>query len=182
MFKEFRVAAEKELGQSLVCLKTDRGGEYNSKNFEDYCKENGIRRQLTAAYTPQQNGIAERKNRSFLNMTRCMLLEMPVPRRYWPEAVHYAVHILNRGPAAALGDVTPQEKWSNLKPTVEHLRVFGCVAYALVPYERRIKLDEKSTKCVMFGLSRESKAYRLYNPETKKIVISRDVHFDESRG
>ncbi|CAA7040776.1 unnamed protein product [Microthlaspi erraticum] len=71
--------------------------------------------------------------------------------------------------------------WSKQKPSVEHLRIFGCVAFALVPYERRIKLDEKSIKCVMFGVSKESKAYRLYDPETKKILISRDVHFDENK-
>ena len=173
---------ERELGQTLACLRTDRGGEYNSKEFEEYCKENGIKRQLTAGYTPQQNGTAERKNRSVMNMTRCMLLERSVPRRFWPEAVQYAVHVLNRSPSAALNVVTPEEKWSNNKPSVDHLRIFGCIAYAMVPYERRIKLDEKSTKCVFFGLSKESKAYRLYNPTTKKILISRDVQFDESIG
>lgn len=181
-FKEFKATAERELGQNLVCLRTDRGGEYNSKAFEDYCKEIGVKRQLMAAYTPQQNGIAERKNRSLMNMARCMLLEMSVPRSFWPEAVQYDVHILNRSPSAALENITPEEKWSQHKPSVEHLRIFGCVAFALVPYERRIKLDEKSVKCVMFGLSKESKAYRLYNPYTKKIVVSRNVHFDESKG
>lgn len=114
-------------------------------------------------------------------MTRCMLLGMSVPRKFWPEAVQYAVHILNRSPSVALGDVTPKEKWSNHKPSVEHIRVFGCVSYALVPYEKRIKLDEKGVKCVMLGVSKESKAYRLFNTEAKKIVISRDVRFDENR-
>lgn len=65
---------------------------------------------------------------------------------------------------------------------MEHLRIFGCVVFALVSYERRIKVDEKSTKCVIFCLSRESKAYHLYNPETKKIKISKDVQFDEGKG
>lgn len=111
-----------------------------------------------------------------------MLLERSVPRKFWPEAVQYAVYILNRSPSATLEDVTPQEKWSNYKPTVEHLRIFGSIAYAMIPYQRRIKLDEKSMRCVMFGLSKESKAYRLYNHETKKIMISRDVQFNESGG
>ena len=71
----------------MVCLRTDKGGEYNSRAFQDYCTEHGIKRQLTAAYTPQQNGVAERKNRSVLNMTRCMLMGMNVPQRFWPEAV-----------------------------------------------------------------------------------------------
>ncbi|KAL1218311.1 Retrovirus-related Pol polyprotein from transposon TNT 1-94 [Cardamine amara subsp. amara] len=165
----------------MTCLRTDRGGEFNSKDFQEYCTHEGIKRQLTAAYTPQQNGVAERKNRSVMNMVRCMLFGMSVPLRFWPEAVQYAVHILNRSPTSILGDVTPSEKWSKNKPSVEHLRVFGCVAFALIPYERRVKLDEKSIKCVMFGVSKESKAYRLYDPLTKKIIISRDVKFDEKK-
>lgn len=182
VFKEFKTAVERELGQKLVCLCSDRGGEYNSREFEDYCREFGIKRQLTASYTPQQNGIEERKNRSVMNMTRCMMLEMFIPRKYWPEAAQYSVYVLNRSPSKALEDVTPEEKWGNSKPSVQHLRVFRCLAYALVPFERRIKLDERSIKCVMFGVSKESKAYRLYNPETSKIMVSRDVHFDESNG
>jgi len=181
-FKEFKAEVERESGKKLVCLRSDRGGEYNSREFDEYCKEFGIKRQLTAAYTPQQNGIAERKNRSVMNMTRCMLMEMSVPRKFWPEAVQYVVYILNRSPSKALNDITPEEKWSSWKPSVEHLRIFGSLAYALVPYQKRIKLDEKSIKCVMFGVSKESKAYRLYDPATGKILISRDVQFDEERG
>lgn len=165
----------------VVCLRTDRGGEYNSKAFQEFCVESGIKRQLTAAYTPQQNGIAERKNRSIMNMVRCMLFGMKVPLRFWTEATQYAVHILNQSPTAILGEVTPSEKWSNHKPSVEHLRVFGCLAYAMVPYDKRTKLEEKSIMCVMFGVSKESKAYRLYDPTTKKIIISKDVKFDEGK-
>lgn len=182
VFKEFKAGVERELGELLVCLCSYRGGEYNSKEFDEYRREHGIKRQLTAAYTPQQNGISERKNRTVMNMTRCMMMEMNVPRRFWPEAVQYAVHILNRSPSKALDNITPEEKWNNQKPSVDHLRVFGSIAYALVPYERRTKLDEKSIKCVVFGVSKDSKAYRLYNPETRKIVISKDVHFDENKG
>lgn len=154
VFKEFKIAAEKEVGESLVCLRTDRGGEYNSKSFQDFCTKNGIKRQLTAAYTPHQNGIAERKNRSIMNMVRCMLSGMKVPLRFWPEATQYPVHILNRCPTLILGDVTPSEKWSKHKPAVDHLKVFGCTAYALIPYEKRTKLEEKSIPCVLFGVSR----------------------------
>lgn len=116
-----------------------------------------------------------------MNMVRCMLFGMKVPLKFWPEATQYAVHILNRSPTAVLGDVTPIEKWSSHKPSVNHLRVFGCVAFAMIPYEKRTKLDEKSVTCVMFGVSKESKAYRLYEPEKKRIVISKDVIFDENK-
>lgn len=181
MFKEFKNVAERECGHQLVCLRTDRGGEFNSKAFERYCTEKGIKRQLTASYTPQQNGIAERKNMSIMNMVRCMLFGIGVPLRFWPEETQYAVPILNRSPTAILGDVKPTEKWSAHKPSVEHLRVFGCVAFALIPYEKRVKLDEKSVRCIMFGVSKESKAYRLYDPDNKRIIISKDVRFDEGK-
>lgn len=115
-----------------------------------------------------------------MNMVRCMLFGMKVPLRFWPEATGYAVHILNRSTTLILGEVTPSEKWSKHRPIVEHLRVFGCKAYALIPYEKRTKLDEKSIPCVMFGVSKESKAYRLYDPTHKRIIISKDVQFDEA--
>lgn len=68
-----------------------------------------------------------------------------------------------------------------MKPSIDHLRIFGCVAYALIPYKRRVKLDEKSIKCVMFGVRKESKAYRLYDPEGKRILINKNVKFDEEK-
>jgi hypothetical protein len=79
-------------------------------------------------------------------------------------------------------NVTPEEAWSDVKPYVSHFRVFGCLAYAHVPNSQRKKLDPKSIKCILLGVSEESKAYKLYDPIHKKVIISRDVVFDESRG
>lgn len=168
VFKKFKAVVEKESGESICCLRTDRGGEFNSKEFSQFCSENGIARQLTAAYTPQQNGVAERKNRTIMNMVRCMLSEKKVPKEFWPEAVNWAVHILNRSPTLAVKAVTPEEAWSGNKPCVDYFRVFGYIAYVHTPDARRSKLDDKSMKCVLLGVSEESKAYRLYNPILKK--------------
>lgn len=129
MFKEFKAAVEREIGELLICLRTDRGGEFTSRAFQEFCVENGIKRQLTAAYTPQQNGVAERKNISLMNMARCMLFGMKVPLIFWPEAVQYAVHILNRSPTKVLGEVTPTEKWSKHKPL---LNIYGSLAVQLL--------------------------------------------------
>ena len=95
------------------------------------------------------------------------------------EAINTAVYILNRCPTKAVYDRTPLEAWSNQKPSVKHLKVFGCVAFVQVPTEKRTKLDPKSKKMMFVGYSAESKAYRLIDPENKKIVVSRDVIFDE---
>jgi transposase InsO family protein len=88
MFKKFKSLIEKESTNVICCLRTDRGGEFTSFDFNEYCSSNGIVRQLTAAYTPQQNGVAERKNRTIMNMVRCMLTEKLVPKEFWPEAVN----------------------------------------------------------------------------------------------
>ncbi|GKC58826.1 copia-type polyprotein [Tanacetum coccineum] len=180
-FKKFKALVEKEAEVEIKCLRTDRGGEFNSGEFKSFCESNDIQRQLTAGYTPHQNGVAERKNRTILNMVRSMLNARNVPKKFWPEALNWCIHILNRSPTAALEDCTPEEKWSNRKPSVGYFRIFGCVVHVHIPKEKRKKLDNRSLKCVMFGVSEESKAYRLYDPVNNKIVISKDVVFEEEK-
>ena len=180
-FKAFHKLVEKEKELPLKCLRTDNGGEFNSKEFIDFCKQNGIKRQLTAAYTPQQNGVAERKNQTMMNMVRCLLADKKMPKSFWPEAVMWSCYVLNRCPSAAVKEVTPQEAWTGLKPTVEHFRVFGCVAHVHIPHEKRGKLDNRSFICILLGYSEETKGYRLYDPIEKRVVVSRDVSFEEEK-
>jgi hypothetical protein len=96
-----------------------------------------------------------------------------------PEAVNWSVHVLNQSPTLAVKNITPQEAWSKVRPSINHFRIFKCIAYAHVPNVKRTKLDDKSMKCVFIGVSEECKAYMLYNLITKKIIISKDVLFDE---
>ena len=133
-------------------LRTDRGGEFTSQEFINFCDVNGIRRQLTTAYTPQQNGVTERKNRTIMNMVRSMISEKQLPKNFWPEAVNWTVHVLNRSPTVAVKNKTPEEAWSGVKPSVEHFRVFGCVSHVHVPDSKRTKLDDKSLSCVLLGV------------------------------
>ena len=91
----------------------------------------------------------------------------------------YVVYILNRSPTKSFENEIPQEAWNGKKHNISHFRVFGCVAYSLVPSELRKKLDDKSEKCIFIGYSEESNAYRLYNPISKKLIIRRDVKFEE---
>ncbi|GAU50271.1 hypothetical protein TSUD_131240 [Trifolium subterraneum] len=143
---------------------------------------NGIKRQLTTTYTPQQNGVSERKNRTLLNMVRSMLASKHVPKNFWPDALKWATYVMNRSPTTSVKDLSPEEAWSGVKPFVLHFRVFGCLAYVHVPKNQRKKLDNRSIKCVLLGLSDESKAYKLYDPVEKEIMISKDVVFDEAKG
>ena len=121
------------------------------------------------------------KTGSFSHMVRSLLNKGEVPKEFWPKAVVWSVHILNRSPTFSVRDMTPQEAWSGRKPAVDHFRIFGCIAYAYIPDEKRKKLEDKSLKCVFLGVSETSKAYKLYDPFTKKVVVSRDVIFDEKK-
>lgn len=180
-FQKFKACVEKESCESVCCLRTDRGGEFTSIEFEQFCSLAGIKRQLTASYTPQQNGVAERKNRTIMNMVRSMLTENDIPREFWPEAVNWSVYVQNRSPTIAVRDVTPEEAWSGKKPSVHFFRIFGCIAHVHVPENQRKKLDSRSTKCILLGVNEESKAYRLYDPASQRIIISRDVIFEEGK-
>ncbi|GJY66091.1 retrovirus-related pol polyprotein from transposon TNT 1-94 [Tanacetum coccineum] len=178
-FKKFKAMVEKEKGLKIKSMRSDRGGEFLSKEFNKFCEDNGIRRFLTAPYSPQQNGVRERKNRTILNMVRSMLKNKKMPKEFWVEAVDCAVYLLNRCPSKSLDNKTPQEAWNGMKPTVSHLRIFGSIAYVHVPSQRRSKLDDRSKKHVFVGYDKQSKGYKLYNPVTRKVVVSRDVEFEE---
>ena len=178
-FKTFKALVEKEVNKVIVTFRTDRGGEFTSRDFQDYCSNNGIRRHLTAPYTPKQNGVVEKRNRTLMEMTRSMLKAMKVPNYMWGEAVRHATYLINRVPTRALKNQTPYESFKGRKPSIGHIRVFGCLAYAKLDDALLKKLDNISQTLVHLGIEQGSKAYRLYNPSTRRIVVSRDVKFDE---
>ncbi|KAH9671981.1 hypothetical protein KPL70_017541 [Citrus sinensis] len=180
-FKKFKAAVEKESGCQIKAMRSDRGGEFTSKEFLEFCEANGIRRPLTVPRSPQQNGVAERKNRTILDMARSMLKSKRLPKEFWAEAVACAIYLSNRSPTRSVWGKTPQEAWSGRKPGITHLRVFGSIAHVHVPDESRAKLDDKSEQFIFIGYDNNSKGYKLYNPNNGKIVISRDpVNFQEA--
>ena len=140
-FKSFKNHVEKETGMQIKCLRSDGGGEYFSHEFSRFLDGQGVKRQFTCRYTPQQNGVAERKNRHIAEISRALMSEKEMPQYYWAEAVHTAVYIMNRTPTAAVHDVTPEEKFTGLKADVSHFKVFGCIAYVRILDELRTKLD-----------------------------------------
>ncbi|MCO5571578.1 hypothetical protein L7F22_025322 [Adiantum nelumboides] len=178
--RDWKAMVEKEKDLKVKSIRSDRGGEFLSENFARWCKSEGIRRQLTTPYTPSQNGVVERKNKTIMEMARAMLAHASLPRSYWAEACNTAVYIQNCSPTHALQDMTPFQAYYGRKPTVSHFRVFGCLAFVHIPKEKRQKLDFKSRKLLFLGYSAESDAYRLYDPDTRTTTVSRDVVFDES--
>ena len=178
-FMEFKALAEKEVEADIKVLRSDNGGEYISNQFEAYLKAQGIAHQTSTLHTPQQNGVAERANRTIVEMARSMIYGQGLGLEFWAEAVKNAVYIRNWCPTSAIHGKTPQEAWCGKKLSVAHMRVFGCIAYAKVPDASRTKLEPKSVKCLFLGYCEGTKAYRLINLETKKIIRCCDVNFCE---
>jgi transposase InsO family protein len=166
-------------GHKVAAVRSDNGGEFISRDFDALLAERGSIRERTAAHTPQQNGVAERVNRTLLNSIRAMLHDGQLDDSFWDEALRTAVHIHNRVPTRALNGKTPHEAWTGNKPRVGHMRVFGSLAYAHLPKQGRNKLALRARKCVFVGYAQDAKAYRLWDIKANKIVVSRDVDFWE---
>src|ERR1044072_9168661 len=176
-FKQWKTLIEKQTGRQIKRLRTDNGLEFCSGEFEKFCKDHGIARHYTVRHTPQQNGLAERMNRTLLERTRCMLSNAGLPKVFWAEAVNTACYLINRCPSTAIGLKTPEEMWSGAPANYEKLRIFGCPAYAHI---REGKLDARALKCIFLGYPDGVKGYELWWPEKRKCIISRDVTFNEA--
>src|SRR5690606_19654886 len=179
-FESFKELVENQTGKRIKILRTDNGTEYINRDMSSFLEKSGIRHETSVEYTPEQNGLAERMNRTILERARSMLIGANLPKKYWGEAVSTGVYLINRSPASALPKITPEEAWCGLKPDVSHLKVFGCKAMTHVPKQKRLKWDSKSTECVFLGYCESSKAYRLLQLNSGKLIKARDVVFFEN--
>uniref|UniRef100_A0ACD5U6F7 Uncharacterized protein n=1 Tax=Avena sativa TaxID=4498 RepID=A0ACD5U6F7_AVESA len=177
--KTFQSVAELDSGQKRKVLHTDRGGEFTSKALGEFFAEQGVHRQLTAPYSPQQNRVVERRNQTVVGMARCLLKAKGVPPKFWGEAVTTAVYLLNRGMTKSLPGKTPYEACHGRRPNAAHLRTFGCVAHVKDTRPHLKKLQDRSTPMVLFGYKPGTAAYRVYDPVADRVQVSRDVVFDE---
>jgi hypothetical protein len=139
-----------------------------------------VQRQHTAPYTPQQNGVVERRNQSVVNMARALLKGRGVPSVFWGEAIATAVWILNRVPTKALEGVTPYEAWHGRRPDISYFRTFGCTAFVKKVKPNLKKLEDHGTPVVFIGYEPGAKAWRFYDPVARHAVVSRDAVFDET--
>ena len=172
---------ETQTSQKLKALHSDRGGEYVAGTVIKMLEEKGIERHLTMPGSPQQNGKAERFNRTIMDKAMAMVHAAGLTAGFWEYAVNAAVHIYNRTPTRTLGWRTPFELWNSGQiPDVSHLRIFGCLGYMHVPGDKRHKLDAKAIEVVLVGYEPGSKGYRMWDRNTHSLRLSRDVTFDES--
>ncbi|KAH9752684.1 hypothetical protein KPL71_014795 [Citrus sinensis] len=150
-----------------------------SRMFDDLCEKSGIQRHKTVRHTPQQNGLAERMNRTLMERVRCMLFHSKLLKTLWAETLCTACYLINRCPSTAIELKTPYEVWSGRLADYTKLRIFGCTAYAHI---KQGKLEPRALKCAFLGYPSGTKGYRLWCVDLKppKCIISRDVIFNES--
>lgn len=178
-FKAFRTMIEKQTDCQITVLRSDNGGEYCSEAFDKYCRDNGIQHQKTTPYTPEQNGVSERMNRTLKEKAKCMLFDAQVPKSFWAEAVNMAAYIINHSVNSVLKSKTPDEVFHDKEIDISKLKIFGSSVAVHIPKQRRRKWDANAQKMIFVGYDNDTKAYRCIDPNIRKLVISRDVRFFE---
>ena len=179
LFSQYRALAELESGHKIRVIRCDNASEYRSLG-DLFQRDYGIQFEYTTPYTPEQNGVAERLNRSLITMARTMLLDAKLPVRFWGDAVATACYLRNRTPIGPEGK-TPEEAYSGKKPYIGHLKAYGCVAYAHLPEEKRHKLDSTAVRTCLIGYMPTSRQYKLYYPDSKRIIVSTAPRFQEEK-
>ncbi|WJZ90328.1 hypothetical protein VitviT2T_009480 [Vitis vinifera] len=183
-FVLYKTEVENQLNKKIKVLRSDRGGEYESP-FVDICAQHGIIHETTAPYSPQSNGVAERKNRTLKEMMNAMLISSSLPQNMWGEAILTANYLLNKVPKKK-AEKTPYELWKGRKPSYTYLRMCGCLAKVAVPPPKKVKIGPKTIDCIFIGYAHNSNAYRflVYEsniPDIHKntIMESRNASFFE---
>ncbi|CAA7036371.1 unnamed protein product [Microthlaspi erraticum] len=167
-FVEWLAFVENQSGKKLKALRTNNGLEYCNKTFDDFCRAKGIMRHKTCPYTPQQNGVAERLNRTILEKVRSLLSEMGLKESFWAEASSTVVYMINRTPSTPLNFRIPEEIWSGKKPEYSHMRRFGCLVYYHVDQG---KLKSRAKKGILMGYPHGVKGYRIWSIDERKCII-----------
>ena len=179
-FKFFHAYVQTQFSSKIKILRSDNGGEYTSHLFQEFLQTNGILSQRSCPSTPQQNGVAERKNRHLLDVVRTLMLESMVPSRFWCEALSTAAHLINCLPSPSLNNDSPFLRLFGHPPTYSNLRTFGCVCYVHLPQQERTKLTAQSVKCAFLGYSAHQKGFMCYDPNLHRLRVSRNVIFQEN--
>lgn len=177
-FKKFERLATAKFNQKISTIRLDNAPEFVGGDFRDYCNESEITLQFAEPYEHQHNGTAESWNRTIMERTRALLYDAKLPEKFWSYSAYAATFILNRSPTSTLKFLTPFEKWNCSKLDLRNLRVFGCVARKLVPYEKRTKLQPKSENQILIGYS--DTGYLLLDTKTLKASFSSQVLFEEN--
>jgi transposase InsO family protein len=176
VLKEFIPRFEKQFNVKVKTLRCDRGGEYNSKKIRKFCASMGIEIQMTERRTSVSNGKSERFHRTVWNGVRSMLFSSDLPLTFWDEAAKYMAYILKRvSTRSNPGYKSPHEVLTGEKPSISHILRFGSKCTVAMPKGINSSLQKKAEEGFLVGIDEETKAYRVYVPRTKLIVVSKDI-------
>lgn len=175
-FRQFQLYAERESGRQIKVLRTDNGGEYVNGVFMEYLKKNGIKHELTVPYNPEQNGAAERVNRTIKEKVRCMLIDSGLSKSVWAEAANTAVYLINRCPAKAIDFKVPEEMWCERSVSLNHLRIFGSKVLSHTPKQKRKNLSDTGREGVLVGYGEVQKGYRVLYGDQVRVECSVRVY------
>ena len=176
----FHAFVRTQFQRDIKCFHTHNGRKFDSTATRAFCTTHGISLRLTCPYTSQQNGRAERVLRTINDSVRALLFHASVPPRFWPDALSTATYLINRRPCRPRAQQTPHELLFGVPPTYEHLRTFGCLCYPNTAATAPHKLAPRSIKCIFLGYPAEQRGYRCYDPESRRVLTSRHVYFDEN--
>ena len=183
VFQSFHTMIQTQFSAKIQILRSNNGGEYVNKKFQDYFATHGLLHKMSCAQTPQQNGVAKRKNWLILETARALLLGAHVPSRYWDDAITKVVYLLNCMPSKVLQFKTPlQVLFEHVSlPTILLIlpQIFGCVTFIHLHKNQRTKLDPCAICCIFLGYATYQKGYRCYHPATKRTYVTMDVTFLE---
>lgn len=171
-FIEFKQLVENQLERKIKVIRSDNCLEYCNKEFQQFCRKHGIQHQTSNVYTPQQNGVAERMNRTLVERAKCLLFDAELDKQYWAEAINMAAYLINRSASSVLVERTPKKSWTGVKVDLSNLQIFGSPVMVHIPKQLRVKWHPKSTKMMFVGYDANTKGYRCINRDTKKITIS----------
>ncbi|KAK1644777.1 hypothetical protein QYE76_062582 [Lolium multiflorum] len=181
-FITFAKKAQRMYESEIKAIRTDNGTEFKNYTMQEFVDDEGIKHEFSAPYTPQQNGVVERKNRTIIEMARTMLSEFNSPHNFWGEAISTAVHYSNRLFLRPLHNKTPYELLTGNKPNVMYIRVFGCKCLVKNNKGKLGKFETRTIEGIFVGYAENSHAYRYYNRSSGTIEVSCDVVFLEDNG
>jgi hypothetical protein len=182
IFKKFATRAQNEFDVKIKRVRSDNGTEFKNTNIEEYLDEEGIDHELSVPYTPQQNGVVERKNRTLIEAARPMLDEYNTSNSFWAKAINTACHAINRLYLHKLRHKTAYEILTVKKPNVSYFRVFGCKCFILNKKPKSSKFAPKVDECIFLGYASNAHGYCVLNKTTGCVEVTCDLTFDESNG
>jgi hypothetical protein len=163
-------------------IRSDNGTKFKNSQIEGFLEEEGIKHEFSSPYTPQQNGVVERKNRTLLDMARTMLDEYKTPDLFWADVINTACYSINRLYLHRILKKTSYELLTDKKPNVSYFRVFGSKCFILIKRGRKSKFAPKVVEGFLLGYDSNTRAYRVFNKSTGLVEVSCDIVFDENNG